>query len=462
MSTPDYSRLRKELERTLAPDRVLASPEAKITYSYDASRLAASPDLVVRPLTTEEVAAVMRVAYAHGAPVTARGAGSGLTGGSVPAVGGIVVDFLLMSRILDIDPVSGTAIVQPGVLVDELQAALAPYGMFYAPDPGSSAYATIGGNIAENAGGMRAVKYGVTRDSILALTCVLADGAVIRTGSRAHKCVAGFDLTRLICGSEGMLALVTEAAVKILPIPKHTATVLAHFACEEDALNAAARVCAEGALPRALEFIDGKCIEVLLSQKTDAPVERDARALILCETDGSTADAANGDMQLALGVLEKYGAGTIARARDDSERAAIWNARKTLASALYNVAPVKLNEDVCAPRARLAEFVARTRLEADARGLFYVNYGHVGDGNLHSTVMLPDNRPETLAPANELVEIIFRTALELGGTISGEHGIGLTKRKYLPWEVGERELALMCEIKRLFDPKGILNPGKQW
>lgn len=452
----------KELLRVLPRERVLTSAEVKITHSYDASRLRGAPDVVCQPETAEEVAAIMRLASEHDAPVTARGAASGLTGGSVPVDGGIVVDFLRMNKIISIDPMSGTAIVQPGVLVDDLQAALAPLGMFYAPDPGSSAYATIGGNIAENAGGMRAVKYGVTRDSVLALTCVLADGTVIHTGSRAHKSVVGFDLTRLICGSEGMLALITEAAVKILPLPKYTATILAHFASDEDALNAAAHVCAEGTLPRALEFIDDKCIEVLHSQKTNAPIDRDARALILCETDGSTLEAAEGDMALALSVLEKYGAGTISRARDSAERTAIWNARKTLASALYNVAPVKLNEDVCIPRARLSDFTRITRPEAESRSLFYCNYGHIGDGNLHSTIMLADNLPETLAPAYELVELIFRTALDLGGTISGEHGIGLTKRRFISWEVGAHELELMKSIKRLFDPAGILNPGKQF
>jgi len=462
MEKPNYRKIEGEIARALSRDRVSSSPEVKITHGYDGSMLRGKPDLVVWPETTDEVSAIMKIAYANGVPVIARGAASGLSGGSVPESGGIVVDFLKMNGVIDIDPVSGTSMVQPGALVDDLQAALAPHGMFYPPDPGSSAFSTIGGNIAENAGGMLAVKYGVTRDSILALTCVLADGTIINTGSRAHKCVSGFDLTRLICGSEGMLALITEACVKILPLPKFTSTILAHFATESDALNAAALVCAEGVIPRALEFIDGKCIDVLISQNTSAPVDRRARALILCETDGATRDSADGEMAIAVAILEKCGAGMIARAKNEDERANIWNARKTLSSALFNVAPVKISEDICVPRSKLAEFVECTHVEAEKRELFYINYGHVGDGNLHSTIMLADRKPETLAPAEELVEFIFKHAIKLGGTISGEHGIGITKRKFLHLEVGKREIELMKEIKKLFDPKGILNPGKQF
>jgi FAD/FMN-containing dehydrogenase len=478
---PDYRKIESELVRALARDRVSSSPEIKVTHGYDASRLRGKPDVVCWPFSTDEVSAICKVASAHGAPIVARGAASGLTGGCVPEHGGIVVDFLRMNRVLSVDPVSGCAVVEPGILVDDFQAHLAPKGMFYAPDPGSSAYATIGGNIAENAGGMRAVKYGVTRDSVLALTCVLADGSVIRTGSRAHKCVAGFDLTRLICGSEGMLALITEAALKIIPLPKFTATVLAGFDSEGAALTAAAHVCSEGALPRALEFADRKCIEVITGRavplaaassgeppKPIAPapvaplIGGDWKALILAETDGATRESADAEMALVKTVMEKYGARSIFQAADASERTKIWSARKTLASALYNVAPVKLNEDIAVPRAALAEFVAKSTAEAEKRGLFFCNYGHVGDGNLHATVMLPDDRTETRAPAEELVAFVFRLALDLGGTISGEHGIGMTKRPFLSWEIGEAELDLMRRIKSLFDPQGILNPGKQF
>ncbi len=462
MEKPDYRTVEAELVRKLGKARVSNSPEDKITHSYDASRLRGKPDLVCRPESPEDVSEILKIASFHGAPVIARGAASGLTGGAVPEIGGIVVDFLRMNRVLDIDEISGCATVQPGVLVDDFQAALAAKKMFYAPDPGSSAYATIGGNIAENAGGMRAVKYGVTRDHVLALKCVLADGNIIDTGSRAHKCVAGFDLTRLLCGSEGVLALIVEAAVKILPLPPHHSTVLAHFKTEEGALEAAAKAASEGVLPRALEFIDRKCIQVLTSQNTAAPLGKDAGAVILAETDGFSAEAAAAEMALVCAALEKHGADYIVKAKNPEDRAAIWGARKTLASALFNVAPVKLNEDICVPRAALPVFVEKSRAEASRRSLFLCNYGHVGDGNLHATIMLKDSNPDSIAPAEELVEFIFKLALELGGTISGEHGIGITKRKYLGWEIGETEMELMREIKKLFDPKGILNPGKQF
>lgn len=462
MNRPDYRTVEAELVRRIGRERVSSSPEDKITHSYDASRLRGKPDLICRPESTVDVAEILKIASAHNAPVIARGAASGLTGGAVAENGGIVMDFLRMNRILAIDEISGCAVVQPGVLVDDFQAALAVKNMFYAPDPGSSAYATIGGNIAENAGGMRAVKYGVTRDHVLAIKCVLADGSIISTGSKAHKCVAGFDLTRLICGSEGMLALIVEAAVKILPLPPFQSTVLAHFKSEKDALAAAARVTSEGVLPRALEFIDRKCIEVLTSQNTAAPLDKGAGAVILAETDGFSAESATADMALVCASLERHGAEYIVKSKNADERAAIWSARKTLASALYNIAPVKLNEDICVPRAALPEFVEKAQAAAAENSLFLCNYGHVGDGNLHATIMLKDSKPETLAPAEELVEYIFKLALELGGTISGEHGIGITKRKYLGWEIGESEMALMRDIKNLFDPKGILNPGKQF
>lgn len=462
MPAPDYVKVESELAQALSRDRVSSSPEVKVTHGYDASRLRGVPDVVCRPLTTGEVSEICKIATRHRAPIVARGAASGLTGGSVPSEGGIVVDFLRMNKVLSIDALSGTAVVEAGILLDDLQAELAEVGMFYAPDPGSSAYCTIGGNIAENAGGMRAVKYGVTRDSVLGLTAVLADGKVIKTGSRAHKCVVGFDLTRLICGSEGMLALVTEAVLKIIPLPKHIATLLAHFESDAQAIDAAVRVCAECTVPRALEFVDRRCIEVITSGGTDAPVDAGAGALILAETDGSSKSSAEGDLSLISDVLESEGAYRIVVARDDEERAAIWSARKTLASALFNVYPVKINEDICVPRASLKEYVEKSIAEAEKRGLFFTNYGHIGDGNLHATIMLPDDEPGTRAQAEELVEFIFRLALDLGGTISGEHGIGLTKRKYLDWEIGEEELELMRRIKLIFDPFGILNPGKQF
>ncbi len=447
----------RKLRKLLGPDSVREAPEDLVLASYDGTDLSGVPAVVVRPETTEEVSRTLKFACEHAIPVTPRGAASGLTGGSVPSPGGISLDFERMNRIISISREDAVAVAQPGILVGDLQRELAGRGLFYPPDPSSASFSTLGGNVAECAGGLRALKYGVTRDYVLAIEAVLADGTVIHTGSAAHKSVAGYDLTRLLVGSEGTLAVFTEITVRLLPLPQEVVLVVAYFDSTEAGAGAAVALLREGFFPRAVEFMDELTMSSVLSS-SDAQAPRGTRSCVLVETDGPEGCAVREAREMAA-FLERGSALETRLASDPREREVLWDIRRQISPAIHNISEVKLSEDVCVPRSKIVELLRRLREIAQRHGVRIASYGHIGDGNLHVNI-LDEKSPDPREKLAGVVSDIFGATLELGGTISGEHGIGLTKRDYLDREAGPAELALMKKIKGVFDPTGILNPGK--
>lgn len=450
----------KELKSIVGKERCLTDFEDRLVHSYDATKQSVIPDVVVKPKSTEEVSAVLRVANEDEIPVYGRGAATGMTGGSVPLEKGIVISFSEMKRIVEIDSANFLAVVEPGVVLEEFQSEVEKQGLFYPPDPASSDVATMGGTVAECAGGLRGVKYGVTRDYVLGLEVVLANGDVIHTGSRTVKNVTGYDLTRLLVGSEGTLGCFTKIIVRLIPLPESVVTALAHF----DELGSAARACtaimSSRVLPRALEIMDGMCYQAA-KRYLGSEISEQTKAVLLVETDG-TQESARAEMSKVLAICEKLGAFDITESDDPQKRESLWQVRKSISPAIYSICRKKINEDICVPRTELPVTFARIEEIGRRHGIRIGNYGHAGDGNIHVNLLLEEDSPDRMARAERAVEEVFRAALEVGGTLSGEHGIGNTKSRFLSLEIREREMGLMRELKRLFDPKNILNPGKMF
>ncbi len=427
-------------------------------YGYDAAARSRIPDLVVFPETAEEISSILRLANEEKFFVVPRGAGSGMSGGALPVRGGVILAFSRMNRILSIDTENLVAEVQPGVVTAKFHSAVEKKGLFYPPDPASSDFSTLGGNVAECAGGPRAVKYGVTRDYVLGLRAVLPTGEKIRTGVRTAKGVVGYDLTRLITGSEGTLAVITEITLKLLPLPETEKTAIAWFDRMEDAAETVSEIIRRGIVPRNIEFMDNAsivCVENHL--KIGLPV--DAGAMLIMAVDGSSNEVETGVGKLAE-ICRSKGATKFRAAADDVEAKEIWRARKAISPALFQYGPDKINEDIVVPRNRIPDMVRKIKELREKTGLKIVAFGHAGDGNIHFNVMLDKRDKAVLLETEKTVEILFDYTLALGGTISGEHGVGITKAPYLKKEIGPAELALMKNIKKTFDPNGILNPGK--
>jgi glycolate oxidase len=432
-------------------------PEDLVAYGFDASGLEGRASAVVWPRSAEDVIKVVRYASEGGLAVVPRGAGTGMTGGSVPLKGAIVLSFEKMARILEADAENLNVLVEPGVINGRLQRELAPRGFFYPPDPASMNFCTIGGNVAENAGGPRALKYGVTRDYVMQLEAVLASGEMITTGVRTHKGVVGYDLTRLLVGSEGTLAVITKMRLRVLPMPEAVVTLLAFFMDVESAGRAVSETIAARILPRTLEFMDAEAIRAAEKFKpTGLPVG--VEALLLIELDGSP-QAIEKEADRVVGICEGLG-GRVEMAADEAARERLWECRRAVSPALYHLNPTKISEDIVVPRSRLAEMLGALRRLSEETGLRIVNFGHAGDGNIHVNIMVDRDNKEQYERAIALVKEIFGVVLGLGGTISGEHGIGLTKADYIGMEINKGELGLMKGIKHLFDPGNILNPGK--
>jgi len=445
----------KELQRIVGPENLLAAPEQLLVYSYDATRNEALPAAVVRPKTAEEISAILVLANREKFPVTPRGAGSGMSGGSVPLMGGVALSLERMNSILSIDEQELIAEVEPGVVTGDLHRAVEKQRLFYPPDPASSKFCTIGGNIAECAGGLRAVKYGVTRDYVLGLEAVLPTGEIIRTGARTRKSVAGYDLTRLLIGSEGTLAVVTKITLKLLPLPESVRTLVAFFPDVYQAAAAAQRINAGRILPRALEIVDAAALRAVESYLKE-DLSSGAGAMLLAETDGSD-DAAMAEIEAIADRMRSSGAVRVELAATEEERERLWKARRSISAALYALKPRKINEDIVVPRSRIADILKEIDAIAQRHGLLIVNFGHAGDGNLHTNIMFDEGgRSKADVAAKEVLE----AALRLYGSITGEHGIGLTKAAYLPMETGDAALAAMKKIKDALDPNHILNPGK--
>ncbi|TBR14258.1 MAG: FAD-binding protein [Lysobacter sp.] len=430
----------------------------RLTYAYDNSRRHALPDAVALPRTREQVVELLRACRAHRVPVVARGRGTNTTGASVPVSGGIVVSFERMDRIVDIRPGDRCAIVEPGVLNGDLQAALAPHGLFWPPDPTSAAFSTVGGNLACNAGGPRAVKYGASRDNVLALTAVTGAGELIVCGSATTKGATGYDLQRLLVGSEGTLALIVEATLRLVPTPASRHALRAIYRDVASAAQAVARLMAQPVTPSMLEFMDAHAVR-LAREAGGADLPASAGALLMIEADGDVADLPAAVRALSMAATGE-GLISLDDAGDDTARERLWSARKALSPALRRLAPGKINEDVVVPVSQIPALVDGVQDIAGEACLPIVCFGHAGNGNLHVNILFdPASGDETLR-ADAALSRVFALTLSLGGTLSGEHGIGLAKRDFMPRAVSAPTLALMHAVKHAFDPDGILNPGK--
>jgi glycolate oxidase len=449
----------KKKIRNILPGKVATGQEELFCYGFDASSTEGIPSAVVRPVNTEEVSQVAAFAYKNDMPIIPRGAGTGMTGGAVPVKDTVVLSLEGMNRILDIDKKNMVAIVEPGVINFHLQEQLEAQGLFYPPDPASMKFCTLGGNVAENAGGPRAIKYGVTKDYVLGLEVVLSDGRVIMTGGKTYKGVVGYDLTRLLVGSEGTLGIITKIFLKVLPLPEETATILCTFSKLNNAAMTINGITSSSIIPSTLEFMDQQSIIAVEKYKPyGLPV--DAEALLLIETDGTHA-AVTEEAEKIAGICNSFN-GDVSIAEDVFSKQRIWEARRAISPALYNLKPTKINEDIVVPRGRISEMLGALREISEKHDLLIASFGHAGDGNIHVNVMTDKSDQSEYQRATDSIKDIFEATLKLDGTISGEHGIGLTKKQYLGMELSDVSIKVMKEIKDVFDPKGILNPGKMF
>jgi glycolate oxidase len=450
----------KRLQAALAGAKLSRGPEDLVAYSYDATGLSFQPEAVAWPTEAAQVAEVLRLASAEGFPVVARGAGSGLSGGALPVQGGLVLAMSRMNRILELDKRDMLAVVEPGVVCGHLQREARRHGLFYPPDPASLSFCTLGGNVAENAGGARAVKYGVTRDYVLGLEAALPTGELISCGVRTLKGVVGYDLTRLLVGSEGTLAVITKIVLRLIPLPASKRTLLAKFRLVEEAAAAAGAIRGRGVLPATIEYMDRTaiaCAEDYL--KIGLPLDIDALLLIDC--DGRPAAVAE-DIELVRRACLEAGAISCEVAEGEAAADRLWQARRAVSPAVFRLGPNKTSEDIVVPCSRLAEMVRAVERIGREHDLAVLSYGHAGDGNLHVNFIVDRKDAAVMARADRAVRALFEETLRLGGTISGEHGVGLTKAPYVAMELSEAERSLMRRIKQAFDPRGILNPGKLW
>ncbi len=433
-------------------------PGERLTYGFDNSRREALPDAVALPRDAGCVQALVKACRRHGVPIVARGRGTNTTGAAVPVAGGVVVSFERMDRILDIRAGDRCAVVEPGVLNGDLQSALAPHGLFWPPDPTSAGYCTVGGNLACNAGGPRAVKYGASRDNVLALTAVTGTGELIRCGSATTKGATGYDLQRLLVGSEGTLALIVEATLRLAPAPAARRAIRALYRDVASAARAVARLMAQPVTPSMLEFMDPHAVR-LARDVGGADLPGDAGALLMIEADGDGATLAH-DVEALMEAARGDGLVSLDAAGDEAARDRLWAARKALSPALRTLAPGKINEDVVVPVSRIPELVEGVQALAQRSGLPIVCFGHAGNGNLHVNLMYDPADDAQRARATSAMAEVFALAIALGGTLSGEHGIGLAKRDFMPLAIDAPTLALMRAIKAQFDPDDLLNPGK--
>jgi glycolate oxidase len=429
-----------------------------VSYSYDASDHNHRPGAAVWPATKEEISAILALANTQGFPVTPRGAGTGLAGAAVPACGGLVMDLCRMNKILDIRISDRLVIVQPGVVYADLEKALTPYGFFFPPDPASGNVCTLGGNVATNAGGIRGAKYGVTRDYVLGLEVVLPDGRIMHTGSRCMKSVSGYDLTRLFVGSEGTLGVITEITLKINPRPTASKTGLAQFAALEQAGQAIIDIMHSGVIPSVLEVLDENTIRVLRDR--GAMNLPDAAAIILVETDGYTDAEVAFQMDKIVAAFRKNGALRVQTAASPEESDHLWQVRKMASSAAGRLRPANVSEDVTVPMTKVPDLLTGVSAIVAKHALPFVIFGHAGDGNLHPKIMYDPSDQDQVRRITEAVDEIFKLTCDLGGTLTGEHGIGLAKASYMSLEHDAASLEVMRSIKKLLDPQNVLNPGK--
>ena len=451
------SRVIDEIRKIVGKDNVKDSLEERQCYSYDARTDGIVPDLIVFPSSAEEVSGILKLANQHLFPVIPRGQGTGLTGGSTPVVEGVVLVFSRMNRILEIDSENLIAVVEPGVITFNLQQEAAKQGLFYPPDPASYKYSSIGGNVAECAGGPNSLKYGVTRDYVIGLEVVKPTGEILSTGVRTMKGVVGYDLTRLFVGSEGTLGVITKIIVKLIPLPEAKATILALFKEVEDAARAVSAIIAAKIIPSTIEFMDRASVRC--SEKASPMgLPDDIGGLLLIEVDGNEESVAP-QVEKIRTILTEQKVVRCDVTRDPVESDKLWQARRVLSQATYNLNPVKIAEDVVVPRSEIPSLIRILEALEKKYGIPILSFGHAGDGNFHVSIMIKDT-PEDRHKAEGAVKEIFAETVRLGGTLSGEHGIGISKSAYLDMELSADVIAAMKSIKTLFDPNNILNPGK--
>lgn len=450
----------EKMRAIVGDENVVDDPTRVEPYGADAVKEKFPPEAVVFPETTAHVSAILKLANEYLFPVTARGGGVGYTGGAVPVDGGIVIGTDRMNKIVEVNSDDLYAVCQPGIRTIVLQEAAAEKGLLFAPDPASYNDSFIGGNIAENAGGMRTPKYGVTKHHVLGLEVVTATGEVIRTGGKTVKNVVGFDLTGLMCGSEGMLGIITEATLKLMPMPEATSTVRANFHSMEAACKVLTKFTPHGLMPMAMEVIDKYCVEAV-EQNFAFGLSKDANAILLVAVDGSREEVERNAALIETIIAENDGF-DILRARSKDEEDKLWDVRRAISPSLMKYGTLKINEDVVVPRSRVPELVAKIEEIGKRNDTFVANFGHAGDGNIHVNFVVDREDKAAVARARKCVSETFQLAVDLGGTISGEHGIGYVKAPYLDYAIDRPTLEIMKAIKRVFDPNGILNPGKMF
>lgn len=454
------SKVREQLLNVTGDKGFRDDPESLVTHSYDATPMVqAMPDAVMYPENTEQVSAILKIANEHRVPIVGRGAGTNLCGGTVPVEGGIVLVMTRMNRLLEIDQENLTATVQPGLNTKQFHTALEELGLFYPPDPSSMVISTLGGNIMECAGGLRGLKYGTTKDFVLGMEAVLPSGEIIRTGGKLYKDVAGYDLTKLLVGSEGTLAVLTEATLKLLPAPKYKKTMLAMYKDIHAAARTVSSIVGNRIIPSTLEFIDNATLRVVAEfNKLDLPL--DMEAFLLIEQDGADLGVVEKDIEQIVAICREEGADQVQMARDAAEAEKLMTARRSALSTLARIRPTTILEDATVPRSKIAEMVLAINEIAKKYDVHICTFGHAGDGNLHPTCPTDARDPEEIHRVEEAFAEIFEAAISLGGTITGEHGVGTVKAPYLEWKVGPAGIEVMKGIKKAFDPNNIMNPGK--
>lgn len=454
----EFERFFKQL---LGEDNAYFDEAHRRAYSYDATRKSFLPDGVLFPRDENDVCEILKFCNTHQIIIIPRGAGSGFTGGALAVNGGLVLGFeKYMNKILEIDLENLVARVQPGVINSALQKEVARFGLFYPPDPASMEYSSLGGNVSENAGGMRAAKYGITKDYVMALRAVLPSGELIRAGKRTIKDVAGYNIAGILIASEGSLAVITEITLKLIALPKLKKTAMGVFDSVQSAMNAVYKTLSKGVTPVSMEFLDRLSIQAV-EQKFHKGLPTDAGAILIADVDGNVKESVESDLAVLKESFKDCNAREFRVAKDEAEAADIWFARRNCSQSINIYGTLKLNEDITVPRSKLPELLEGIEQISSKYGFKVPCFGHTGDGNVHTNVMIPDKNDEKqVQKGHEAITEIFKLAVNLGGTLSGEHGIGLSKAPFMNLAFSEAEMNLFRAIKKAFDPNNILNPYK--
>ncbi len=447
-----------EFQKCLGKEKVFSEPEYLVTYAYDATGAQSLPDLVVFPESEEDIQQVLKIAYKHKIPVTPRGAGVGLSGGSIPVQGGVALSFTRMNKILSVDTDNFLAVVEPGVVTLHLQEAVEKHGLFYPPDPASLKTSTIGGNVAENAGGLRCFKYGVTGHYVLGLEAFLVNGEKITAGSHVIKNVAGYDLKSLLVGSEGTLAVISKIVLKLIPLPQHRVSFRVDFKSLGNGAQFINKIIKGRIGPSVLEFMDRTCIEAVC-RHLDLPVDDNIHATVIIELDGSKSGVEERKKQF-LEIVENSDVVNCQSAATPADQEKLWTIRRNISPAIAKLKPKKINEDIVVPTSKIPETVEFIKGLAREHNATIILFGHFGDGNIHTNIMVDPANAEEMKTAEVILDKIFRYVIAAKGSISGEHGIGTAKKPFMKYQFSPVEMELFKNVKKVFDPDHLLNPGK--